>query len=141
MDDLRVNSRIVLPGDDLDVRVARSSGPGGQGVNTTDSKVELRFDLEGTACMTESQKDLVRQRLGNRVTADGILRIQSNEHRSQHRNREAARQRMKMLLADAVTPPRPRRKSKPSYGAKRRRMDAKRQRGEVKRLRQKPGDD
>lgn len=138
MDDLRVTSRITIPAKDLDVRVARSSGPGGQGVNTTDSKVELRFDLDGTDCLTDHQKDMVRRELGNRLTADGVLILQSNEHRSQHRNREAARERMRRMVAEALVPPRPRRKTKPSRGAKRRRLEAKKQRGELKKQRQAP---
>lgn len=138
VDDLRVTNRVTIPARDLDVRVARSSGPGGQGVNTTDSKVELRFDLEGTECMNESQKALVRRQLGNRVTADGVLILQSNEHRSQHRNREAARERMRRLISEALVPPRPRRATKPTKGAKRRRIEAKRQRSDLKRQRQAP---
>ncbi|MFT5223080.1 MAG: ribosome-associated protein, partial [Glaciecola sp.] len=138
VDDLRITNRITIPAEDLEVRVARSSGPGGQGVNTTDSKVELRFDVAGTAVLDERQKAMVEKNLGNRITQDGVLLIQSNENRSQHRNREAARARLKMMLVEALTPPRPRRKTKPSYGAKRRRMDNKAQRGDLKRLRQKP---
>lgn len=141
MDDLRVTNRIIIPAKDLDVRVARSSGPGGQGVNTTDSKVELRFDLDGTECLTDTQKQRIRHHLGNRVTVDGVLLLQSNEHRSQHRNREAARERMRRLLAEALVPPRPRRATKPSQGAKRRRVEAKRQRGELKKQRQVRPDD
>ncbi len=141
MDDLRLKRGVTIPAADLEVRVARSSGPGGQGVNTTDSKVELRFDLEGTEALDERQKARVRDRLGNRLTKDGVLVLQSNEHRSQHRNREAARERLVNLLSEALEPPRQRHKTKPSRGAKRRRIEAKKQRGETKKLRQRPSQD
>lgn len=138
MDDLRVTKGVVIPSADLEMRVARSSGPGGQSVNTTDSKVELRLDLAGTEALTDRQKGLVRDRLGNRITNDDVLILQSNEHKSQHRNREAVRERMRRLLSEALVPPTPRRKTKPSRAAKRRRLENKRHRGEVKRLRQSP---
>ncbi len=138
MDDLRINKAVVIPAADLEVRVARSSGPGGQGVNTTDSKVELRFDLEATDCLTDRQKALVRERLGNRITKEGLLVLQSNEHRSQHRNREAVRARLRNLLGEAIQPPRQRRRTKPSRSARQRRLREKRHRGEIKRLRQRP---
>ncbi len=138
MDDLRLNRRLTIPAADLEIRVARSSGPGGQHVNTTDSKVELRFDLEGTTALDEVLKGRIREALGNRITKDGVLVLQSNEHRSQHRNREAARDRMRNLLTDAIEPPRQRHRTKPSRGAKRRRLEDKKQRGQTKKLRQTP---
>ncbi len=138
MDDLRITRRVVVPAADLEMRVARSSGPGGQGVNTTDSKVELRLDLDGTEAFSDVEKARIREALGNRVTNDGVLILQANEHRSQHRNREAVRGRMANLLRDAIQPPKRRKATKPSRAAKRRRLDAKRHRGEVKKLRKSP---
>jgi len=140
-EDLRVRPGVVIPGGDLEVRVARASGPGGQGVNTTDSAVELRFDVAATAALDSRQKARVREHLGGRITKDGVLVLRASEYRSQLRNREEARRRLVRLLAEALEPRMPRRPTKPSAGARRRRMDTKRRRGEVKRLRRGPDPD
>ncbi|HEY7010550.1 MAG TPA: alternative ribosome rescue aminoacyl-tRNA hydrolase ArfB [Jatrophihabitantaceae bacterium] len=129
---------LVVPDAELVERFSRSSGPGGQGVNTTDSRVELRWDVAHSAALTDAQRSRVLQRLGGRVV-DGVLVIAASEHRSQLRNREAARARLTALLADAFEPPSPaRRPTRPSRAARQRRVDDKRRRGEVKALRRKP---
>lgn len=138
MEDVRVSRRVVIPGTDLEMRVSRSGGPGGQGVNTTDSKVELRLDLDGTSALSEADKALVRERLGNRVTSDGVLVIQSSERRSQHKNREAAVARLQALLGDAIRPRRRRRPTGRTRASHERRLADKKRRGETKRLRQDP---
>ncbi|GIF51659.1 aminoacyl-tRNA hydrolase [Asanoa ferruginea] len=116
-------------------RFSRSSGPGGQGVNTTDSRVELSWDLEATTALRPALKERARERLGNRLV-DGVLTVVASEHRAQLRNREAALDRLADLVRRAIEPPPPpRRATRPSRGAKERRISAKKRRGEIKRLR------
>lgn len=138
MDDLRIDRRHVIPAAELELRVMRASGPGGQGVNTTDSAVEIRWTMGDSDVLTDAEKRLVRDNLGTRLTKDDVFIVRASEHRSQHRNRDAARQRMASMLAEAIIPPRRRRPTKPSRRARQRRLDEKRQRGEVKRLRKPP---
>jgi len=136
-EDLRVNSRLVIPAAELSERFSRSSGPGGQGVNTTDSRVELSFDLARSAVLSEAQRDRALERLRPRLSG-GVLTVAAAEHRGQLANRTAARERLAVLLARATAPGSPRRRpTKPSKGAKERRLQGKKQRGQVKRLRRK----
>jgi ribosome-associated protein len=133
--------RVRIPDDEIEVRAARATGPGGQGVNTTDSKVELRWDVRGSRALTETQRDRILERLASRLTGDGVLILRSQEHRSQHRNREAARARLAALVAEAVEPPRPRRATRPSRASRERRLQDKRARAELKRQRRRPAGD
>ena len=112
----------------------RSSGPGGQNVNKVATAVELRFDL-AAAKLPEEMKARVRTLAGNRMTSDGVLVIDSREHRSQMKNREAARARLEALLAQAAKPPRARRKSRPTAGSKEARLVSKKRRAQTKRNR------
>jgi ribosome-associated protein len=139
--DLPVRGPLVLPERELHWRFSRSSGPGGQGVNTADSRVELSFDLARSPSVPDRLRERALARLGNRLV-DGVLTVAASEHRSQLRNRNAARQRLAAVLRAAVAPDPPaRRPTAPSKGAKRRRLDAKTRRGAVKRLRRRPPDD
>jgi ribosome-associated protein len=138
VDDLRVNRKLTIPAAELEVRVARGSGPGGQGVNTTDSKVELRFDVANSAVLSEKQRRAIRRHLGNRITKDGVLLVQAGERRSQHRNREEARRRLRDLLRDALKPRKRRIPTRPSRAADQRRIEAKKRRGHIKELRKPP---
>jgi len=122
---------------ELDLSAARSSGPGGQGVNTTDSKVELRWHVGGSS-LSDAQKQRVRERLGNRITKDDVLVLHSSEERSQHQNRSAAVARFTSLVSEAITPPKRRKRTRPTRGSKRRRLEAKRRRSEIKKLRKNP---
>jgi len=132
---LTIRPGVEIPDAELRWRFSRSSGPGGQGVNTADSRVELSWDLEATNVLGPVLKDRARERLGNRLV-DGVITIAASEHRAQLRNREAALERLADLVARAIAPPPPpRRATKPSRGAKERRIAAKKRRGEVKRLR------
>jgi ribosome-associated protein len=136
--DLLVRDSLVLPERELHWRFSRASGPGGQGVNTTDSRVELSFDLAGTPSLPEPLRDRALSRLTGRLT-DGVLTIVASEYRSQLRNRDAARDRLADLLRGAIAPDPPKRRpTKPSAGSKRRRLDAKTRRSQVKRLRGRP---
>lgn len=132
---------LVLPAAELVERFSRSSGPGGQGVNTTDSRVELRFDVARSTALTELQRSRALQELAPRLV-DGVLSIAASEHRSQLQNRTAARARLVNYLRDALLPPAPpRRATKPSRRARQRRLDSKKQRGELKAGRARVRDD
>ncbi|MGP3930337.1 alternative ribosome rescue aminoacyl-tRNA hydrolase ArfB [Nonomuraea sp. KM88] len=131
---LVVNDAVVIPDAELVWRFSRSSGPGGQGVNTTDSRVELTFDLAASTALPPALKERARGRLG----ADTIT-VAASEYRSQLRNREAARHRLAQRLREAIAPPPKRRRpTKPSRGAVERRITAKKHRSDVKRLRRDP---
>ena len=132
---LRVTRSVVIPERELAWRFSRSSGPGGQSVNTADSRVELSVDVARTTALGPVQRARVLERLSRRLV-DGVLTVQASEHRSQLRNREAALERMAKILADALVPPPPRRRpTKPRRGAVERRLADKRRRGRIKRLR------
>lgn len=137
---LRVSAGLTIPESELSWRFSRSSGPGGQGVNTADSRVELVWDAAGSAALSPSQRERLLDRLGGRLVA-GVLTIAASEHRAQLRNRDAARARLVELVADALRPPAPsRRPTKPSRGSKERRLKAKQRRTDVKQLRRPPRD-
>jgi ribosome-associated protein len=132
---LDVGRGVSIPGRELAWRFSRSSGPGGQGVNTTDSRIELSLNLEACEGLTAYQRERVLERLAPRLV-DGVLTIAASEFRSQLRNRRAARERMAATLAEALAPPPPKRKAtKPSRGAVARRLDDKARRAKIKKLR------
>ena len=135
-DDLQLhNSRgavLLIPAEELRWRFSRSGGPGGQAVNTTDSRVELVWDLQASQALPPSLKARVMARLASRLMA-GELVLVASEHRSQWRNRQAALRRLQMLLEEALRPPPPpRRPTRPSRGAVERRLEAKRRRASIK---------
>ncbi len=134
-----IRAGVVVPEHELSWRFSRSSGPGGQSVNTTDSRVELSFDIGATVSLTEAQRHRALARLAARLV-DGTITVAASEHRSQLRNRVAAEERLSEILREAIAPPaKPRRPTKPTRASQRRRLEAKRRRGETKRLRR--GDD
>jgi ribosome-associated protein len=128
----------AIPPAELSWRFSRSPGPGGQSVNTADSRVELSFDLAATSALPPVLKERALRALAGRL-AGGVLTVTASEHRSQRRNRQAAAARMSALLTEATAPPpAPRRATRPSRAARERRLAAKRQRSQIKRLRR-PG--
>jgi ribosome-associated protein len=132
---LRVTRSVVIPERELAWRFSRSSGPGGQSVNTADSRVELSLDLARTTALGPVQRARVLERLSRRLV-DGVLTVKASEHRSQLRNREAALERMAKTLAAALAPPPPRRRpTRPTRGAVERRLADKKRRSRTKRLR------
>jgi ribosome-associated protein len=138
--DLPIRGSLVLPARELHWRFSRSSGPGGQGVNTADSRVELSFDLVGSPSVPAHLRERAVGRLAARLV-DGVLTIAASEHRSQLRNREAARDRLAATLREALRPDPPaRRPTRPTPAARRRRLDEKARRGAVKRLRGRPSE-
>ncbi len=131
---VRVRGSVVLPDAELQWRFSRSSGPGGQHVNTSDSQVELRFDLGASEALPQVWKERALERLSGRLTDGGVLIVKASEHRSQWRNREAAAVRLGALLSEAVAPPpRSRRPTRPSRGTVERRLTDKKRRADVKR--------
>lgn len=145
MDDLQIPpgpgapQGLVVPTAELSEQFSRSSGPGGQGVNTADSRVQLSLDLATTTALDETQRARALQRLAPRLSGT-VLTIAAEEHRAQRRNRIAARERLVELLREAVAPPVIRRATRPTKGSQRRRLDEKRRRAEVKRNRFRPRD-
>ena len=133
--DLVVKPGLVVPGAELRWRFSRAGGPGGQSVNTTDSRVELSFDVLGSTALSQTQRDRARQRLGGRLV-DGVVTVVAAEHRSQLMNRRAASERLAEALREAVAaPPRPRRPTRPTKGSVERRLAGKRRRSQTKRTR------
>lgn len=137
---LRVTDAVTIPESELSWRFSRSSGPGGQGVNTADSRVELSWDAASSTALSPVQRERVLERLGGRLVG-GVLTIAASEQRAQLRNRDAARERLASILAEALRPPPPKRRAtKPSRGSKERRLKAKQRRTDVKKLRRPPSD-
>jgi ribosome-associated protein len=135
-DDLVVSRTFVVPGAELSERFSRSSGPGGQGVNTTDSRVELSFDVQRSSSVPDHLRGRITRRLAPRLV-DGVVTVAASEFRSQLANRQAARERLAQLLREAAAPPPPRRRpTRPTLGSKERRLAEKKRRGETKKGRQ-----
>ena len=130
-----VRPGVEIPEGELRWRFSRSSGPGGQGVNTADSRVELSWDLAASTALPPALKARAIERLAHRLVG-GVVTVVAAEHREQLRNRAAARARLAALIARAIAPPPPaRRATRPSRAAKERRLAEKKRRGEIKRLR------
>ena len=139
--DLRVSPAVVIPVAELRWRFSRSSGPGGQNVNTTDSRVELVFDLLSSPSLSPALKSRALQRLAARLVAGAVV-IAASEHRSQWANRVAAQRRLVELLQEALRPsPPPRRPTRRSRGSVQRRLEAKKQRSALKAQRRGPRDE
>lgn len=133
--DLMVRPGIVIPVRELHWRFSRSSGPGGQSVNTTDSRVSLSFNVATSPSLSTAARRRAMERLADRLV-DGVITVHAERERSQHLNRLAALDRMAAVLRQATAPPpRSRRPTKPSARATQRRIDAKKKRGQIKQLR------
>lgn len=140
-DDLVLADGTTIAGDELEVSFVRAGGPGGQHVNTSATKVELRFDVAGSRSLDRAQKERVTAALASRLTTDGVLVLQAGEFRSQARNREAAVGRLGNLLDEALRPRRRRIPTRVPRAQRRRRRERKRLRSERKRLRRAPDAD
>ena len=135
MGDVRVDARVVIPGTELRVSFARSGGPGGQNVNKVESKVELRWTPAETSAVSGDTLSWLLQRLAGRLTTDGELIVTSTKFRDQIRNRGDAEEKLAAIVRAALERPKVRRPTKPSRGAKERRLSAKKRRGGIKSLR------
>lgn len=132
---LAVTPALTIPRAELTERFSRASGPGGQGVNTTDSRVELSWDVGRSSVLSDTQRERVMGRLAERLV-DGVLTVVASENREQRRNRDAAAKRLAALVADALAPPpRTRRPTRATRGSQERRLTAKKQRSTTKQLR------
>jgi ribosome-associated protein len=137
---LRVRGGPLIPAAELVWQFSRASGPGGQGVNTTSSRVQLSWDVAASTALDDRRRARLLDAFAGRLT-DGVLVVVASEHRSQRQNREAARGRLANLVGEALRPPPPpRRATKPTRGSVERRIAGKRQRAETKRLRRNPTD-
>jgi ribosome-associated protein len=130
-----IDQRYSIPDEEIRFEVSRSGGPGGQHVNTTSTRVTLVFDLAASRALDEAAKSLIASRLPTRITVEGLLRVTVQKHRSQKLNREEAAERFADLLRGALEQRRPRRATKPSRGARAKRVDEKKIRGGVKKER------
>jgi ribosome-associated protein len=137
---IHITPEVAVPVAELEFKASRASGPGGQGVNTTDSRVELRFDLAGSPSLPPEARELALRRLGPRLDSNGVLRVVAQAQRSQLANRRAAVERFTELLSAALATPTPRRPTRPTRAAAARRVEAKRRRSATKRLRGRPRD-
>ncbi len=140
-DDLPVRPGLRIPGAELSFSAARSGGPGGQHANKTSSRVTLRWDVRASVALTGVQRARLLERLATRLDQGQVLAVSVDDSRSQHRNREIARERLAKLVRQALHVPKARRATRPSAGARRRRLESKRQRGAVKKLRRTPPGD
>ncbi len=133
---LEITRSLRIPERELRMQRSRSTGPGGQNVNKLETRVTLLFDVAGSTSLTEAQRERVLAVLRTRITKEGVLRVTSQRHRTQGANREAATERFVTLLRDALRPVRTRKATKPTRASKTRRLDAKKQRGSIKKGRQ-----
>jgi len=138
---LRVNRRLVIPPNELEERFSTSSGPGGQHANKASTRAELTWNIESSSVLGPRQRERLRSRLANRLDSNGVLRVASEKHRSQLRNREEVRNRLAELVDRALKVERPRVKTKPTRAGKERRLQQKRRRSEIKRTRRMTNDD
>lgn len=137
---LQINEQISIPESELSYRTTRSSGPGGQNVNKVETRVTVLFDVGASPCLTEEQAVTIRKRLSTRINKRGVLRVVSQKHRTQGANRETARERLAILLNEALEQERPRKRTRKPAAAKRRRLEDKRRRSKTKRLRRAPNE-
>ena len=138
---LEITPSLLLPLAELEFRATRSGGPGGQHVNTSSTRIEVWWDVRASPTLTEAQRAQLLARLSSRLDGEGRLRVVASESRSQLRNREAATERLRDLVASALTVRKPRKRTKPNRAAKAARLQAKRRRSALKRDRRPPGHD
>jgi ribosome-associated protein len=138
---LRVNARVVIPRAELSVQASRSGGPGGQHVNTSSSRIEVRWNIRASAALAPDDVARLVAKLGSRISTDGTLRVTASESRSQRRNRDLAEARLVELVRRALVVPKPRRRTKRPRGAEEARLQEKRERAHRKGARRWKADD
>jgi ribosome-associated protein len=135
---IRITDAIAIDEREIEESFVRASGPGGQNVNKLATAVQLRFDVRGSPSLPEDVRARLERLAGRRLTQDGVLIITARRHRTQERNRQDALDRLVELVQRAALPPTPRRPTRPTVAARRRRLDVKQRRGAIKRLRSEP---
>ena len=136
MDDrITISNRFTLPRSELEFRASRSGGPGGQHANTTASRIQLRWNVDASPSLSDGRRALIRDALAHRIDGHGVLQVTVDTHRSQHRNREEAVERLVDLLRDALRPRRKRKKTRPTRASNEKRLRKKKRRGRIKKLR------
>lgn len=138
MDDVIIHKRLTIPGGELRIRASRSGGPGGQHVNTSSTKVELLWDVQGSPSLNEKQRARILKRLKNRIDRDGVLHMTEGGTRSQHANRQAVTERFRKLVRKALRRRKRRIPTKPTRASKERRLENKKKRSRKKQLRKPP---
>jgi len=134
---LVINDKVKIPLSELVYTASRSSGPGGQHVNTSDTRIQVRWNVKESAALDDAERARVLKMLASRLTEAGDLILAGDSHRSQRRNREDVTQRLATLVREALIPPKPRRKTKPTRASKEKRLDEKRRKAQIKKGRSK----
>lgn len=138
---MRVSEELSIDEAELEVVTTTSRGPGGQHVNRSETRVVLRWNVVASASLTDGQRERLLDKLGARISQDGVLQVAAEDHRSQSRNRDLARERLASLVREALKRDKPRRPTKPTRASRKRRVDEKKRRGELKKSRGRPSDD
>ncbi len=131
-DYLIVNSNLSLPLHEMQLTASRSSGPGGQHVNTTDSRIQLRWNIQSSPTLSDTQRSILLRAMSSRITDDGDLILACDSNRSQRRNRDEVLQRLASMVRTALIPPKQRKKTRPTRASREKRLQQKRHRSEVK---------
>ena len=139
-DDLVINARVTIPGEELDYQASRASGPGGQHVNKADTRIQVRWNVTESRALGPIQRQRVLRALAARLTGAGEIVLASDTHRSQRRNREEVDRRLAQLVREALVPPKPRRRTRPTAASRRKRIEDKKRRSQRKRDRGKRHD-
>jgi ribosome-associated protein len=132
---LAVDEQLAIPRAELSYQATRSGGPGGQHVNTSSTRVELTWNVAGSAALTDAQRERIMMKLPRRIDKEGVLRLVSGASRSQHQNREDVTERLRRMIAAALKEPKPRRRTKPPRAAREKRLEQKKRRSDLKRRR------
>lgn len=134
-DPISISNRFSIPAAELDFQASRSGGPGGQHVNTTASRIQLRWNIRTSPSLSEGRREILLDRLSGRIDQEGVLQVTADTHRSQHRNREEAAERLASLIRDALRPRKKRKKTRRTRSSNEKRLRKKKERSHVKKLR------
>lgn len=134
-DSIEISNRFSIPASELDFQASRSGGPGGQHANTTSSRIQLRWNVRASPSLSDGRRKAILDRLSSRIDQDGVLQVTVDTHRSQHRNREEAADRLAGLVRDALRPRKKRKPTRRTRSSNEKRLRNKKHRGQIKKLR------